>query len=157
MQSYKSVQGASGRRASAPVPVNLRHVTEPTQTSNTTTTISAATLLSSTITPAALSASTEGTTQQVTADYFTPPLVMTPVSRLPKGPRRNSRAEVPASERPATWDPEHYNPDGSLRTMHKLPGFDQSYAQAMKARYIRHKDHQGEKELSIREIFEKKD
>lgn len=55
-----------------------------------------------------------------------------------------------------SWDPEQYNPDGSLRTVHRLPGFDQSYAQAMKARYIRHRTVvDREKELTVNQIFDK--
>nr|KAG5703026.1 hypothetical protein BaRGS_016187 [Batillaria attramentaria] len=54
------------------------------------------------------------------------------------------------------FDPEHYNPDGSLRTVHKMPDFNTSYDEASKARYIRHrKVLDREKELSVNEVFEK--
>ena len=56
-----------------------------------------------------------------------------------------------------SYDPEVYNADGSLRTVHNLPDFVQSYEQARKARYIRSKENlEKEKELSIKQIFDKK-
>ena len=55
-----------------------------------------------------------------------------------------------------SYDPEVYNADGSLRTVHQLPDFDDSYQQARKARYCRSKEHlERERELGIKEIFDK--
>ncbi|KAK0042454.1 hypothetical protein Bpfe_028107, partial [Biomphalaria pfeifferi] len=51
---------------------------------------------------------------------------------MPKTTRRSSRVELP-SDKTTPYDPEHFNPDGSLRTVHRLPGFEQAYAQAQKA------------------------
>ena len=54
------------------------------------------------------------------------------------------------------YDPEVYNADGSIRTVHNLPDFDQSYEQAKKARYIRSKDNkERETELTVKQIFAK--
>ncbi|XP_033006887.1 coiled-coil domain-containing protein 190 [Lacerta agilis] len=51
-------------------------------------------------------------------------------------------------------DPEAYAADGRLRTMYARPDFLKSYAEARKARYIRHKNAPAwEKELSLQEIF----
>lgn len=56
-----------------------------------------------------------------------------------------------------SYDQETYNADGSLRTCHQLPDFDDSYQQARKARYCRSKEHlERERELKISEIFDKK-
>ncbi|GFR62595.1 hypothetical protein ElyMa_000134400 [Elysia marginata] len=88
-----------------------------------------------------------------------PPLVLAPVSQINRSPRKNSRTEaaLAAAEKATKFDPDYYNPDGSLRTMHKLPHFEQSYAQAMQARYIRHtKPIEREQELSVQQIFDKK-
>jgi hypothetical protein len=61
--------------------------------------------------------------------------------------------DIPES---SSFDPEKYNPDGSLRTMHRIPSFSDAYAEAGKARYIRHKELvEREKELSIKQIFDK--
>ncbi|PVD22444.1 hypothetical protein C0Q70_18257 [Pomacea canaliculata] len=54
------------------------------------------------------------------------------------------------------FDPDYYNPDGSLRTVHKMPDFNTSYAEASKARYIRHtRAIENERELQTHEIFDK--
>ena len=54
------------------------------------------------------------------------------------------------------YDPEVYNADGSKRTVHQLPDFDESYQQARKARYIRSKENlEKERELAIKDIFDK--
>lgn len=54
------------------------------------------------------------------------------------------------------FDPDYYNPDGSLRTVHKMPDFNASYAEASKARYIRHtRAIENERELQTHEIFDK--
>ncbi|XP_034979494.1 coiled-coil domain-containing protein 190 isoform X2 [Zootoca vivipara] len=52
-------------------------------------------------------------------------------------------------------DPEAYAADGRLRTMYARPDFLKSYAEARKARYIRHHKNAPawEKELSLQEIF----
>ncbi|CAG5135129.1 unnamed protein product [Candidula unifasciata] len=85
-------------------------------------------------------------------------LVLTPVSQISRGPRRTSRHEALTGEHSSSFDPEVYNPDGSLRTVHKLPSFDQSYADARNTRYIRHRERsENEKELSVDQIFEKKE
>ncbi|GFN88334.1 hypothetical protein PoB_001484000 [Plakobranchus ocellatus] len=91
--------------------------------------------------------------------YFGPPVVLAPVSQISRAPRRNSRVDGAAAvaDKASKFDPDYYNPDGSLRTMHKLPHFEQSYAQAMQARYIRHsKPIEREQELTVHQIFEKK-
>lgn len=49
---------------------------------------------------------------------------------------------------------EAYGADGHLRTMYSRPDFLKSYAEARKARYIRHKNIPAwEKELSLQDIF----
>jgi len=54
-----------------------------------------------------------------------------------------------------SFDPDHYNPDGTLRTIHRLPNFGEAYAEASKARYVRHRDLlDREKELTVKQIFE---
>ncbi|WAR31636.1 hypothetical protein MAR_034178 [Mya arenaria] len=64
---------------------------------------------------------------------------------------------VPKAMFPA-FDPDTYNPDGSLRTVHQMPEFDQRWEQAEKARYIRTKDLlDRDRELSVNEIFDKGD
>ncbi|XP_052790633.1 coiled-coil domain-containing protein 190-like [Mya arenaria] len=51
-------------------------------------------------------------------------------------------------------DPDKYNPDGSLRTVHQMPEFDQRWEQAEKARYIRTRNlPERDRELSVNEIF----
>ena len=56
---------------------------------------------------------------------------------------------------PPSFDPDHYNPDGTLRTVHRLPNFGAAYAEASKARYVRHRSLlEREKELSVNQIFE---
>ena len=72
--------------------------------------------------------------------------------------RKGTKANNPKLSEEEKKRMEHlyrYNPDGSLRTMHTMPDFSQSVAEAKKARYIRHKEKQSyETELSVREIFE---
>ncbi|XP_067845853.1 coiled-coil domain-containing protein 190 [Heptranchias perlo] len=54
-------------------------------------------------------------------------------------------------------DSEFYAPDGLPRTMHTMPSFLEAFAEAKKARYIRHRSKtDAEKELSISEIFGKR-
>ncbi|XP_053106129.1 coiled-coil domain-containing protein 190 [Hemicordylus capensis] len=67
---------------------------------------------------------------------------------------------LPGKQRPSIdherliLDAEAYGVDGRLRTMYTRPEFLKSYAEARKARYIRHKDIPAwEKELSLQEIF----
>ncbi|KAK7491700.1 hypothetical protein BaRGS_00017153 [Batillaria attramentaria] len=77
-----------------------------------------------------------------------------------KGTERTIRRTRPSKDAMSSdspnFDPEHYNPDGSLRTVHKMPDFNTSYDEASKARYIRHrKVLDREKELSVNEVFEK--
>uniref|UniRef100_UPI00398E5EB7 coiled-coil domain-containing protein 190 n=1 Tax=Pristiophorus japonicus TaxID=55135 RepID=UPI00398E5EB7 len=57
----------------------------------------------------------------------------------------------------ASHDSEFYAPDGLPRTMHTMPSFLQAFAEAKKARYIRHRIRtEDERELSIGEIFGKR-
>jgi len=86
------------------------------------------------------------------------PIAMTPISKLPGGPRRPSRAvlEIPDSIK-YSHNPEDFNPDGSLKTMHVMPKLDKSYAEARKTRYVRHRDTpEWEKSLTVKEVFNKK-
>ncbi|XP_077308750.1 coiled-coil domain-containing protein 190 [Lithobates pipiens] len=54
------------------------------------------------------------------------------------------------------FDEEIYAPDGVLRTRHTMPDFMESFEEAQRARYIRHKDKpESEKELSLAEIFQR--
>ena len=54
------------------------------------------------------------------------------------------------------FDMDKYNPDGSLRTKHQLPSFEESYEQAKNARYIRSKERSDlDRELEIGEVFER--
>ncbi|KAK3771356.1 hypothetical protein RRG08_050407 [Elysia crispata] len=109
--------------------------------------------------PSAPQSETTSLSSIATNKYFGPPVVLTPISQINRSPRKNSRTEaaLAAAEKATKFDPDYYNPDGSLRTMHKLPHFEQSYAQAMQARYIRHnKPIEREQELSVQQIFEKK-
>ena len=56
------------------------------------------------------------------------------------------------------FDPDVYNADGSLRTVHSLPKFEDAWNEAQKARYVRTKQTQErDRELSINEIFGKDD
>lgn len=51
---------------------------------------------------------------------------------------------------------EVFNMDGTVRTMYKIPDFNERYEQATKARYIRHSEKnkpEFEKELSAKEVF----
>ncbi|XP_043941338.1 coiled-coil domain-containing protein 190-like [Protopterus annectens] len=51
-------------------------------------------------------------------------------------------------------DTEAFAPDGNLRTMHTLPNFMDSLAEAKKARYIRYRGFpESERELTVTEIF----
>lgn len=53
-------------------------------------------------------------------------------------------------------DPELYNPDGSLRTVHTMPPFEARWEEAKKATYVRTKNLRDcERELSVQEIFAK--
>ncbi|KAM8931044.1 coiled-coil domain-containing protein 190 isoform 2-T2 [Pelodytes ibericus] len=53
------------------------------------------------------------------------------------------------------FDEEIYAPDGGLRTLHAMPDMMNSFEEAKKARYIRHKNKlDSEKELSVQEIFQ---
>ncbi|XP_046381740.1 uncharacterized protein LOC124152745 [Haliotis rufescens] len=74
--------------------------------------------------------------------------------------RRASRPRGPAVDahkKPMDFDPEHYNPDGSLRRIHAMPSSDKTWEEAKKARYIRSKEAtERERELSVDEIFGKK-
>ncbi|XP_067660671.1 uncharacterized protein [Haliotis asinina] len=74
--------------------------------------------------------------------------------------RRTSRPRGPAVDahkKPTDLDPEHYNPDGSLRRIHAMPSSDKSWEEAKKARYIRSKEAaERERELSVEEIFGKR-
>ncbi|XP_043556104.1 coiled-coil domain-containing protein 190 [Chiloscyllium plagiosum] len=55
------------------------------------------------------------------------------------------------------YDSEFYAPDGLPRTMHTMPSFLEAFAEAKKARYIRHRvKTEDERELSISEIFAKR-
>ena len=68
---------------------------------------------------------------------------------------KKSAKEDEDSKEPA-FDAMKYNPDGTLRTVHVMPDFKNSFHEAKKARYIRNKERQWfEKELSIREIFDR--
>lgn len=54
------------------------------------------------------------------------------------------------------FDPEVYNADGTLRTVHQMPNPNVAWEEAQKARYIRTKDLlERDKELSVQEIFAK--
>ena len=54
------------------------------------------------------------------------------------------------------FDPEVYNADGTMRTVHQMPSAETAWEEAQKARYIRSKDLQDrDKELSVTEIFAK--
>ncbi|KAH3798051.1 uncharacterized protein LOC127837899 [Dreissena polymorpha] len=69
-----------------------------------------------------------------------------------KKPKIQPKAMFPA------FDPDVYNADGSLRTVHQMVNFEDAWAEAQKARYIRTKEQlERDKELSVKEIFEKDD
>ncbi|XP_048394559.1 coiled-coil domain-containing protein 190 [Stegostoma tigrinum] len=72
---------------------------------------------------------------------------------------RESTSSPPLSachENPG-YDSEFYAPDGLPRTMHTMPSFLEAFAEAKKARYIRHRiKPEDERELSISEIFAKR-
>eukprot|EP00061_Rhincodon_typus_P017267 g45883.t1 len=72
---------------------------------------------------------------------------------------RESTSSPPLSachENPG-YDSEFYAPDGLPRTMHTMPSFLEAFAEAKKARYIRHRTKpEDERELSISEIFAKR-
>ncbi|XP_063003615.1 coiled-coil domain-containing protein 190 [Elgaria multicarinata webbii] len=78
----------------------------------------------------------------------------------PKGTTTTKLMYLPPKRRPSfgherlITDPEAYAADGCLRTMYSRPDFLKAYAEARKARYIRHKYLPGwEKELSLQDIF----
>ncbi|KAL8625843.1 hypothetical protein ACOMHN_012435 [Nucella lapillus] len=68
-----------------------------------------------------------------------------------KGPRKirgKDGADGPS------FDSDQYNPDGSLRTVHRMPDINESFKQARKARYIRHRAPPDfDKELPVEQIF----
>ncbi|KAH9507604.1 hypothetical protein Btru_051562 [Bulinus truncatus] len=152
------------RRSSVPATVSTRKTstttssnvkTRPAVQKQSPTTIDSSPSMTSSSTPSSSQSTSTAIVNTSTAS--TNPMVLTPVSQLPKGSRRNSRAEMTSSDKPpSSWDPEHFNPDGSIRTVHRMPGFEQAYAQAQKARYIRHRNAtEKEKELSVNQIFDK--
>jgi len=83
------------------------------------------------------------------------PIVMKPISQLSGQGRRPSRVvDLPDK---FAHNPDDFNPDGSLRTLHSMPKLGDSLKDAKKTRYVRHRDQQEwEKSLSINEIFDKK-
>ncbi|CAL1546937.1 unnamed protein product [Lymnaea stagnalis] len=158
MQSSKEQQSA--RRASMPTTVGSRKPSSGSLATSTGSTASSSKVKpgaqkSSESSQSAVSAPAPSQTGSSSSSVNTTPIILAPVSQV-RSPRRNSRAELGAGDKSVSWDPEQYNPDGSLRTVHRLPGFDQSYAQAMKARYIRHRTVvDREKELTVNQIFDK--
>ncbi|XP_069793875.1 coiled-coil domain-containing protein 190 [Narcine bancroftii] len=59
-------------------------------------------------------------------------------------------------QRDSSSDPcEFYAPDGLPRTVHTMPNFHEAFAEARKARYIRHRS-KPERELSISDVFRKR-
>ncbi|XP_077784311.1 coiled-coil domain-containing protein 190 [Podarcis muralis] len=81
-------------------------------------------------------------------------------SRAAAGAKGTKLVTLPGQRRPSLgperliMDPEAYAADGRLRTIYARPDFLKSYAEARKARYIRHKNAPAwEKELSLQEIF----
>lgn len=72
----------------------------------------------------------------------------------PRIERRLSKQQMDELLRKPVYDPERYNPDGSLKTMHTLPDPDKSWEEAKKARYIRSKEAlERDRELTTKEIF----
>ncbi|XP_069121735.1 uncharacterized protein [Argopecten irradians] len=72
----------------------------------------------------------------------------------PRPERRMSKQQVDELLRKPVLDPDMYNVDGSLKTMHTLPKFEKCYEEAKKARYIRSKEKQErDRELTTKEIF----
>lgn len=70
-----------------------------------------------------------------------------------KNARKTSRAVAMLP----SYDADMHNPDGTLRTVHNMPTFESAWEEAQKARYIRSKHTlERERELSINEIFDKK-
>lgn len=68
-------------------------------------------------------------------------------------PPNGSLQPLPTLEN-APDEGDFYAPDGLPRTVHTMPSFQEAFAQARKARYIRHRTKtEEEKELSISEIF----
>ncbi|XP_051868979.1 uncharacterized protein LOC127568824 [Pristis pectinata] len=72
-------------------------------------------------------------------------------------PRQSASSPQPLPFQESSHDDsEFYAPDGLPRTMHTMPSFHEAFAEARKARYIRHRSKtDDEKELSISEIFRK--
>lgn len=99
--------------------------------------------------------STSSSASNLRGNDVTTPGQPAAVDDKPDGRPRRSRASKDLSSDSPSFDPEHYNPDGSLRTIHKMPNFNDSYAEASKARYIRHRQSlDREKELSVNQVFE---
>ncbi|XP_067893860.1 coiled-coil domain-containing protein 190 [Heterodontus francisci] len=70
---------------------------------------------------------------------------------------KSSSPQLSACHENSPYDSEFYAPDGLPRTMHTMPSFLEAFAEAKKARYIRHRTKtDDEKELSISEIFGKR-
>ncbi|XP_038267892.1 coiled-coil domain-containing protein 190 [Dermochelys coriacea] len=74
---------------------------------------------------------------------------------MPKPTSCTERRKPSLGHEKLSSDTDVYAPDSShLRSMHSRPGFLELYAEARKARYIRHKGiPASEKELSLQEIF----
>ncbi|XP_078075303.1 uncharacterized protein ccdc190 [Mustelus asterias] len=71
--------------------------------------------------------------------------------------RQISSPQLSACQESPPYDSEFYAPDGLLRTIHTMPSFLEAFAEAKKARYIRHRTKtDDEKELTISEIFGKR-
>ncbi|BFZ06022.1 hypothetical protein BsWGS_09061 [Bradybaena similaris] len=157
MQPSRTSDNSSGRKLSGPGTWSTQWTAEAT-TSNPAP--KAATVVSTTQPPVTRATSGSSSQHQTVSasSVHKAPMVLTPVSQISRGPRRISRHEPPTGDQPSSHDPELYNPDGSLRTVYKLPSFDQSYADARNTRYIRHKERtESETELSVDQIFEKHD
>ncbi len=74
----------------------------------------------------------------------------------PNRQKKKKKSKGDEEEERNSFDRLRYNPDGSLRTVHMMPDFQESITQAMKARYVRHKCKQWyERELSVKEILAK--
>ena len=78
-----------------------------------------------------------------------------PAGPKPKAkPKPAAKAQPEDSSDPTKIDLEKYNPDGSLRTMHVLPDFQESLHEALKARYLRSRYKQWyEREMSVSECW----
>ncbi|XP_041064713.1 coiled-coil domain-containing protein 190 [Carcharodon carcharias] len=74
-----------------------------------------------------------------------------------KSRESTSSPQLSACQESTPYDSEFYAPDGLPRTMHTMPSFLEAFAEAKKARYIRHRTKtDDEKELTISEIFGKR-